>query len=593
MADTTENNEQLIYESSAGDYDAYPREPLDDYDELDNNDSPTIGYFVKNGHITEAFPESELRANNLMPPINPLDPHVYHDPPYAQPFVAKLKNTTSAAESIWNMTSDIDNIRIDAISIPVVRLNTMVLEWENIDALTITYTKFLPELTLIAKDPAGKFGLSVRPGLNNVIQVIIMPAIDGKYKKISLPFYITDVDVDIYGEKTTYTGILKHMPLIQQLLNSESINYKACTGGVDPNDKCIDVNTEKPNMWQLFHEIAERAKLGFAAMPGLKDYNDHAVRNICSQNYKEFLEYNLSIGGLDEKMIYDGWVDMYGYLVLVDVYKALHDDIHPNNLALHAETGLHTHNSKYPDEKFSAARRLLTNSNMTKTKSNLEIEEFYNTSNIGEIQQHGTLNTIYYFCPFGNHGMNNILPEQVRIQEDSTDGKYVEDYEVQKYCGWSFVGCEDFNISRQMEIRDAYLTKLRNSSSKLTIRLANPNYALQRGTLVIIVRMRYDYEYKMRMLNSESNLYPNPQVKGFTPDKSGGEVDGIRNDDILYNDGIGVICAEDSGIYYIDGMRFDYINGNEKIQQYLYLIKRDPLTSLSNLSTFDRAKAPD
>ena len=188
--------------------------------------------------------------------------------------------------------------------------------------------------------------------------------------------------------------------------------------------------------------------------------------------------------------------------------------------------------------------------------------------------------------------MNNILPEQVRIKEDSADGEYVEDYEVQRYCGWSFVGCEDFNISRQMEIRNAYLTKLRNSSGRLTVRLANPNFALQRGTLVTIVRMRYDYEYKVRMLNSESNLYPGAQEKGFKPDPSSGEVNGIRDEDILHNDGVGVIGAEDSGIYYIDGMRFDYINGNEKIQQYLYLIKRDPLTSLSNLSTWDKIKDP-
>ena len=188
--------------------------------------------------------------------------------------------------------------------------------------------------------------------------------------------------------------------------------------------------------------------------------------------------------------------------------------------------------------------------------------------------------------------LKDTLTEDDITSVQHLTGEYVEDYEVQRYCGWSFVGCEDFNISRQMEIRNAYLTKLRNSSGRLTVRLANPNFALQRGTLVTIVRMRYDYEYKVRMLNSESNLYPGAQERGFKPDPSSGEVNGIRDEDILHNDGVGVIGAEDSGIYYIDGMRFDYINGNEKIQQYLYLIKRDPLTSLSNLSTWDKIKDP-
>ena len=584
MAD---NNEKEIYNSASYEY----IEPVKQSGTLDS-EPKILGFFVEGGSFKDAFSETDIVYNKLVEPINPLDPYVYHDPPHPQPFITKLKNTVSTAEGTANMSTDTDKERIDAILVPVVRLNTIVLEKENIEALSITYTKFLPEVTLIAKDPAGKFGLSVRPGLNNMIQVVIMPAIEGKYKKITLPFYITDVDIDISGTQATYTGVLKHMPLIQQLLTSESISYHRCNGSIDPTDKCAQEDTDKPNMWELFHEIAIRSELGFASMKGLKDYKDHAVRNISSQNYKEFLEYNLSIGGLDEAMIYDGWVDLYGYLVLVDVYRALHADVQSENLAMYAQTGLHTHNKNYLDEEYSGIRRVLTNSNMTKAKSNIEIEEFYNTSNLGEILNHGTLQTIYYFCPFGNDGMNNLKAEQIRIKEDSKDGKYTEDYEVQKYCGWSFVGCEDANISKQMEIRNAYLTKIRNSNSKLTVRLATPNFALQRGTLVTIIRMRYDYDYKMKMIHQESNLYDGAEAKGYKPDVPGGEVEGIRTEDILHNDSIGVICAEDSGIYYIDGMRFDYINGNDKIQQYLYLIKRDSLTSLSNISTFEKYKYP-
>ena len=92
------NNEQVIYESSAGNYDEHISNTGADAESgtINNNDA-TIGYFVKNGNITEAFSEYEIMSNNLMEPINPLDPKVYHDPPYVQPFVAKLKNKTSAA----------------------------------------------------------------------------------------------------------------------------------------------------------------------------------------------------------------------------------------------------------------------------------------------------------------------------------------------------------------------------------------------------------------------------------------------------------------------------------------------------------------
>lgn len=577
------------------DYIVQDNTPPDEYYDTEQNvDDNKLMFFVNDGRVsTVGFSEYDKLINDLEDPINSLDPYVYHDVPTPQPFIIKLKNTVGAGDGVTNQTPDTNKSNIEGIHIPVVRLNTYVLDPEHIEALSIVYTGFVPECTLIVKDPSGKFKLNIRPGLNNLIQISIMPSVDGKYKKISLPFYITDVDMDVMGTEATFKGTLKHMPLIQHLLSSESISYKHCEQSINPNDKCSLTDTDKPNMWELFHDIAIRSELGFASMLGLKDYSDHTVRNISSQNYKEFLEYNLSIGGSNEQMIYDGWVDLYGYLVLVDVYKALHDDIQSSNLAVYAETGLHTHNELYPKAKMKSIRRVLTNSNMTAEKSNLEIEEFYNTSNIGKILDHGTLQTIYYFNPFGiESGINNIKASQIRIKEDSPDGEFTEDYEVQKYCGWSFVGCEDINISRQMEIRDAYLTKLRNSNAALTIRLKQPNYGLQRGTLLTIIRMRYDYQSKVRLLNQESNLYPDAASRGYSPDPDGGSIDNISSEDVLHNDAIGMIDPENSGIYYIDGMRFDYISGNDHIQQYLYLIRRDRLASLNNLSTFNRFKYP-
>ena len=145
-----------------------------------------------------------------------------------------------------------------------------------------------------------------------------------------------------------------------------------------------------------------------------------------------------------------------------------------------------------------------------------------------------------------------------------------------------------------MEIRNAYLTKLRNSGTRLIVRLKRPNFALQRGTLVTVVRTKYDLPYKMKLINQESNLYPGSQSRGYAPDvaEDAGE-DSASVNDILHNDGVGVTSPEESGIYYIDGMRFDYIGGNNEIQQYLYLIRRGPILSLDNICTFARFKKPN
>lgn len=549
-------------------------------DEMDE-----IKYYKVENKYVESFTLREIIENKLEEPINYYDPIVYHDPtdPIA-PFVVKLNNTEGVEGA--SPESDQKNERVEAIMIPIVRLNTIVLNQEEIEALSITFTKFIPELTLIVT-AANLDMFPSRPGLNNMIHVVIMPSTDGKYKKISLPFYITNVEMNTFGNSIKYTAILKHMPLIQHLLTSEAVNYPDC-----PKKECNHPDSSTPNMWELFHEIARRTGLGFAAQVELQDYTDRTARTISSHNYKEFLEYNIEIGGSDENHIYDGWVDPYGYLTLVDVYKLFHCDVTAANLAMFAETGIHTTSLRTMNTKYHAVRRILTNSNMTKAKSNIEIVEFYNGSNMGKIHEHGTLNTMYYFCPFGNNGINNINAEQIRIKENSADGEFVSDYEIAKYTGWTFVGCEDINISRQMEIRNAYMTELRNSSRALTVKLAVPNFALQRGTLVTIVRFSFDLDFKNKMFAQESNLYPDAIKKGIKPDESNITVNGYNNDDIIMNDGIGMIVPQDSGIYYIDGMRFDYMRGNNQIDQYLYLIRRGPLTGLDNLSTLNRMKYP-
>lgn len=560
-------------------------------------DTSRIKFFSVENKYIERFTEAEILNNHLEEPINYYDPIVYHDPanPIA-PFIVKLQNTTGVADA--SPLPDNDNRRIEAIKVPVVRLNTSVLNMEQIEALTMTFTGFLPELTLIISSSSNSVeAYPTTPGLNNMIHVVIMPGIDGKYKKISLPFYITNVYTEQYDKTITYTAKLKHMPLIQHLFVSEAVDYPGCDHEMK-GDKCNPDPSKKPNMWELCHEIAMRTGLGFAAQRELREYNDRTPRTISSHNYQEFLEYNVEIGGLDETQIYDMWVDPYGYLTLVDLYKILHSDTKPSNLAMYAETGFQGTSLLTQEGEYKDVRRVITNSNMTKAGSNIMIEEYYNGSDMGKIHEHGTLNTMYYFCPFGNNGVNNIVAEQIRIKEDSKDGAFVQDYEIAKYTGWSFVGCDNYNISRQMELRDAYITELRNSNRALTVKLRTPNYALQRGQLVNVLIMSYSYDYKMRLINQESNLYDNSQAKGIHPDNMNTTVDGWNNDDLLYNDGIGVVMPENSGLYYIDGMRFDYIKGNRgvgndaEIVEYLYLIRKGPLTGLSNLSTFDRLKWP-
>ena len=545
-----------------------------------------VDYFIDTTGNPTTIDWADIYRAKLQLPINEYDPEVVHDPPQQQPFIVKMRNTRSSDQEMFE-TRDIEDEKINAILIPVIRLNNVVLENNNIVAMSIAYTEFVPKLTLIVKDSVEKFNLPVRPGLNNLIQVVIMPNIDGKYKKVTLPFYIEDIDMDIYGEQVTYKCSLKHMPLIQELFTDEHIEYEGCAGG-----RCNIKPNNKPNMWELFHEVAHKSELGFAAMNGIEKYNDRTPRLNGSKSYKDLLEYNLKCGGKNYTMQYDGWVDLYGYLVVVDLFKIMNSDVESSNLAFYAETGPHLYNPMLKSEKLELVRRVLTNSNMTSAQTNCMIDEFYYTADLKEITDHGTLNTMYYFNPFGNKGQNTLTTSQIRIKEESPDGQFTEDYEISRYKGWAFVGCEEYNIAEQMEVRNAYMLKHNHGVGSLIVRLTIPNFALQRGTLITIIKISYDQRDKVRLMHQETNIYSD-RDKGYTPDVpfvNDEYKDEITNNDMLLNDGVGVIDPLSSGIYYIRGMRFDYIAGNEKIQQYLYLTRKGPLMSLSNISTYDRVK---
>ena len=63
------------------------------------------------------------------------------------------------------------------------------------------------------------------------------------------------------------------------------------------------------------------------------------------------------------------------------------------------------------------------------------------------------------------------------------------------------------------------------------------------------------------------------------------QIDGISTTDLIEREDISLPNIGLSGMYYIDGMRFEYSYKENKISQYLLLIKRGSLSNLSNFET--------
>ena len=81
------------------------------------------------------------------------------------------------------------------------------------------------------------------------------------------------------------------------------------------------------------------------------------------------------------------------------------------------------------------------------------------------------------------------------------------------------------------------------------------------------------------MLNSKNVVSENSDIN---PDKSNDEDDDVMQ---IINDSTQILNPALSGMYYIDYMRFEYSYEDNKIFQYLGLIKRGSTSGLDNKYT--------
>ena len=244
---------------------------------------------------------AENNSNLIKEPYNPLDPIVVFDPEFAKRIV--VKNFEDVQNKNPQMSEQSNALKDDAINIPVVKINNVLMNDNQLDSLTINYDYFLPTIHVSVKDDTGFIKTCDTPGLDNFIEVIITSEINGYYKKISLVFYITDYK--IYDSYISYDGIYK-----MQELNTNVFKQ---------------IGDKKLSTYEMLEAIAKETKLGFAATKGCKDVKDEYYRLVQSTSYKDYIKEQLAIAGEDEKSIFDAWVDINGYIVMVNVYNVMND----------------------------------------------------------------------------------------------------------------------------------------------------------------------------------------------------------------------------------------------------------------------------
>ena len=181
------------------------------------------------GQVFHSENENDMLGSGLQSPINPLDPVVYHDSRNpSKSIVRMLHAPKSDGKELPTKETDDDNLKYTAKNVPVVYINSVVLEDENIFAFSIKSHWGVPTLDLQIKDTTQQFHMQLSKSINNSVVVALCPQTEGKYRTIKLEFYVTNYDMSWFNEKLMIRGRYKNFDFIQDNIGMGRINFTKC-----------------------------------------------------------------------------------------------------------------------------------------------------------------------------------------------------------------------------------------------------------------------------------------------------------------------------------------------------------------------------
>ena len=526
-------------------------------------------------------------------PVNETDPWVLHDPTVGQSVVVQKyqpQDTNNEpdleTEDPAGANEEYDLTRTNGILYPLVKINSHNIDHENIIYMKISYTGFVPTLNITIRDNNNVLKKIDSPGLNNTITVVMIPETDGIYNSVSINFYITSCDTS-NPERISYSGTYLFAPLTETKYTKQ-IKYPGCSNSKD-GVNCNDSEQIYPNTWEYLHEIAKYTGLGFASTQNCQDIQDRLPRLVRNMTYQEFIEKQILMSGLDENSMFDVWVDLYRFIVMVNVSWVMKKDITYKQLSIKAVTGKNTTDKKAFKSRTKEVYRTLSNFNKTEEPSNLEFDENQFVQHIdNEIKYDGGIHTDSPVFQIrggavdntGNIGVMNT--QSVMAVESSVDGTHINDYRNDSM-NRNTIQVDAYNTNYQKLIREKYFQLKR--SKYFELELARNNFGLQRGTLVNITYFTRDPAIKQKILEGSSAVL-GIDPENIEPDNFKFEgPDGETEKDLIMNEDTQIPDPSKSGLYYIDGMTFEYSYSWGHIKQKLLLIKKGLISNLQNNHT--------
>ena len=535
----------------------------------------------------------------LQEPINFTDPYVLHDPSFTKGVIAHLANvTTVVKEEIEKKGNykETDDIKSRGILYPLLKINGSIIPYTQIEDMVIYYDNFLCTLKLEIKDDGNLIQHTDVPTLNNIITIIIVPEINNIYKTITLDFKINYME-------TTNNHIVYYAK--QKILNFNKKNiseivYPGCptvknkigSNNQILHDSVVSCNPSpnlKPNTWEMLHVIANLCQLGFASTDDCKNINDRLPRLIYNKSYDEFIEEQILFSGLDENSIFDVWVDLYGYIVMINVSWLLNNDsVVEDNLAINSFTGVHmTDGENQPEQTPLFVHRTLTNFEAMESPNNLYFKNYRVKTDNSDLTFGTTVSMQNFELSDINGGANAINQYDVSVQLNSIDdsNQYRHEYDTE-YQEELVIECNDLPINKQRLIRKKFFSKHRQRI--LEIELDKINLGLQRGTLVNVVIFSDSKAEKQKIVNQTTNI---GETNKDEPEQDKMMIGDKDYKKLIDDENIRLPNMAFTGMYYIDSMRFEYSYNNNEIKQFINLIKKSNvmsnLNNIHNVSKID------
>lgn len=422
----------------------------------------------------------------------------------------KAPQDSEVGENNGTMTAEAQTM-IQGVCTPILAINNIVFEIEQILELTLYNNDRLPSIRAVVNDSEHMLGDLELPGRDNEIRLQILPPFDNAYKKINLVFFIDSIRVN--GSNILVTGKYK----VNDLYSSRFSSFG-------------EINT-----YDLFQTIAHECKLGFATNC---ESNDIDKRFVYANNssYVTLMNKQIKQSG-DETLVYDYWVDLWNNINLANIYERYNTKDPDEEMLVWLQKGYPVHTQK--DDPIEPEQQIaLINNNPIETGP-LKASAYNVITNSGKATVRGT-DQVYTYYKDGQ--VIDTLVQDGSVKEDI--------FTRYEYLGEN-IG--DFDYLAARSIRKSFIDIVTCNCVEVTVNF--PCLSLMRGHQCLFTWYENNYTTK-------TNLQYMNDIDSELP---------VNDQDLVSDPDSYIVNKQISGQYLIYGVVIDYNRG--KWQQKLTLVR--------------------